>query len=94
MHLTKVLAVVSLQPSLHHLDASIDNEKAIARAQHDAEDPPKKSEAQAVNMTAKSTDDNEEMDRSDIGKKLRAMQDEPWQRLEWVDEDVSSLNLL
>ena len=94
MHLTKVLAIVSLQPNLHHLDASTDNEKAATRAQRDAEDPPKKSEAQAVNMSAKSADDNEEMDKTDFGKKLRAIQEEPWQHLEWVDEDVSCSDLL
>ena len=39
-------------------------------------------------MTVKSSD-GEELDMSATAKTLRAMQEEPWQRLSWVDEEVS-----
>ena len=84
LHLTKVGAVCSLQPLLHHLDAYADQQKADARAGRDIEG---ESEPRAINLTVKSTDD-EELEVGEIGKTLRAMQEEPWQRLEWVDQDV------
>ena len=76
-----------LQPNFLHLDAVADTEKASSRAQREADNPAPESEARAVNMAAKSTD-TEELDMSDIAKELREMQEEPWQRLEWIDEDV------
>ena len=90
LYLTRISGMVSLQPIFHHLDALADNEKLSTRAQHDTDDVPQETEARAVNMTVKSTDE-EELDMSDIAKELREMQEEPWQYLDWIDEDVRRL---
>ena len=87
LHLTRISGMVSLQPIFHHLDALTDNERLSTRVQHDTDDVPQESEARAVNMTVKSTDE-EELDMSDIAKELREMQEELWQRLDWIDENV------
>ena len=54
----------------------------------DAENPGPESEARVVNMAVKSTD-SEELDMGHISKQLREIEEESWQRLEWIDEDVS-----
>ena len=77
-----------MRPKLSHLDALADQEKSSTRAQRDADHVQPESEARAVNMTVKSSD-GEELDMSATAKTLRAMQEEPWQRLSWVDEEVS-----
>ena len=85
----------ALQPQLHHLDALADNERATRRAAaaaaaRDAEDggaAAPEPEARAVNLAIKGTDE-EELDVGGVGTALRAMQEEKWEALEWVDEDV------
>jgi len=87
LHLTRVSTFCMLTPQFHHLDALADNEKASARAQREAENPVQESEARAVNVAVKSTD-NEELDiMGQVAKELREIEEEPWQRLEWVDEN-------
>ncbi|MCJ1318953.1 hypothetical protein MMC15_004285 [Xylographa vitiligo] len=86
LHLTRVSAFCSLTPQFHHLDAMIDNERASTRALREAENPPPEMEARAVNMAVKSND-NEELDMGQIAKELRDIDEEPWQELEWIDED-------
>ena len=88
LHLTRISAFCSLTPQFHHLDATTDNEKAATRAQRETENPPPESEARVVNMAVKSTE-NEELDMGQVATELRDIEEEPWQRLEWVDEDVS-----
>ena len=88
LHLTRVSAFCSLTPQFHHLDAITDNERASSRAQREADNPPPETEARAVNMAVKSTD-NEELDMGQVAKELRDIDEEPWQELEWIDEDVS-----
>ena len=79
--------MVQLRPQLGHLDALADLEKSTPRAPRDAEAPAEETEARAVNMTVKSAD-TEELDTSHIKKLLKAMRDEPWQHLEWIDQEV------
>ncbi|MCJ1394553.1 hypothetical protein MMC18_007432 [Xylographa bjoerkii] len=86
LHLTRVSAFCSLTPQFHHLDAMTDNERASNRAQREAENPPVEAEARAVNMAVKSND-NEELDMGQVAKELRDIDEEPWQELEWIDED-------
>ncbi|MCJ1249852.1 hypothetical protein MMC30_007078 [Trapelia coarctata] len=86
LHLTRVSAFCSLTPQFHHLDAMTDNDRAFIRATRDAENPAPESEARVVNMAVKSTD-SEELDMGQISKQLREIEEEPWQRLEWIDED-------
>lgn len=66
-----------------------DNERVSSRAQREAENPTPESEARAVNMAVKSTD-SEELDMGLMARDLREIHEEPWQQLEWIDEDVSS----
>jgi hypothetical protein len=54
-----------------------------AAAEHQTAEP----EARAVNLTVKSTD-QEQIDVNDIDRALREMQEEPWQCLDWIDESV------
>ena len=89
LHLTRVSAFCSLSPQFHHLDALNEIERASSRAQREAENPAPESEARAVNMTVKSTD-NEELDMGQVAKQLRDIEEEPWQHLEWVDEEVGT----
>lgn len=71
------------------MDAFSDNERASTRtAAREGEAVPQESEARAVNVAVKSADE-EELDMTDVGKTLRVMQEERWQQLEWVDEDVT-----
>ena len=93
LHLTRVSAFCSLTPQFHHLDAITDNERVSNRAVRDAENPPLESEARVVNMAVKSTD-SEELDMGHIAKQLQEIEEEPWQPLEWVDEDVCMAEVL
>ena len=83
-------AICALQPSPYHLDALADLEKTKARAVRNGEGQQQESQARAVNMTVKKTDD-EELDMGEIGQTLRTMQAEKWQTLEWIDQDVRPL---
>ena len=94
MYLTKVDAVVELNPILDHVDALRDNEKATsARGARATGEQADEGEAKAVNMTVKATDEEgEEMEtlgeRSEIIKAMNAMRDEPWQALQYHDSEV------
>jgi hypothetical protein len=87
LHLTRVDAFCTMTPNFQHVDAICDREKSAARAQRDVENPSLETEARAVNATFKSADD-EEIDMNEIQAQLKAMDEEPWQYLEWVDDGV------
>ena len=95
--------MVELRPQLNHLDAVTEPDrtaKRILRAREAAEakrlEEKEAQEAKAVNQTVKSTEskDSDEDDFYGGMKKtnelLTAMRDEKWQRLEWIDQDVSN----
>ena len=91
-------ALVQLRPHFGHLDALNEAKKIIFRSERvpdmrdNAEQEP---EARAVNMAVKSTEGSEEDMYGGMkatAKLLRNMRDEPWQRLAWVDQDVSYVN--
>ena len=92
LYLNKVDAIVQLRPQFAHLDALIDMEKP-ARAQRATENGEEESEAKAVNMSVKSTE-AEETDMyggvNETLKLLKAMREEPWLRMTWIDQDVSN----
>ncbi|MCJ1327010.1 hypothetical protein MMC10_003676 [Thelotrema lepadinum] len=89
LHLTRVAAICALQPSPHHLDALAALELSRARKLRDGEGhQPQETQARAVNMSVKKTDDDE-LDMGEIGQTLRAMQAEKWQSLEWIDQDTT-----
>lgn len=91
--LNRLDAMVMLRPSFGHLDALADQDKSTLpnKLRGSIENPAPESEAKAVTMRAKSTDvdDNESLgDTSSTAKLLKAMREEPWQRLSWIDSEV------
>ena len=88
-------AIVELNPILDHVDALRDNERATsARAARGTGERLEEGEARAINMTIKAIDEEgEEMEtlgeRSEVVRAMNAMRDEPWQRLEYHDSEVS-----
>ena len=85
--------MVQLRPSFAHVDALNDQNKSTMtnKLRGSLENPAPESEAKAVTMRAKSTDvdDTESLgDTSTTAKLLKAMREEPWQRLSWIDSEV------
>ncbi|KAK4696554.1 hypothetical protein P7C71_g1378, partial [Lecanoromycetidae sp. Uapishka_2] len=86
--------MVQLRPKFDHLDALSDQGKSKSRNERADEEGlierPER-EARAVNMAVKSAETNDELDMyggmSETRKLLIAMRDEPWQRLQWIDQD-------
>ena len=98
---TKLDAMVQLRPKFDHLDALRDQGKSNSRTDGlDDMLPTDRSqgEARAVNMAVKSADTNDDLDMyggmSETRKLLVAMRDEPWQRLNWIDQDVYWIPLI
>lgn len=85
--------MVQLRPLFAHLDALTEQDtSALAnKLRGDAGNPPLETEAKAVNMRAKSAEGEDADiygDMSKTAKILKAMREEPWQRLSWVDSEV------
>ena len=78
-----------LRPQLAHIDALNEQTKSTLRMQSGADT--EETEAVYVNMTIKRAE-NEALDsigeQSDVPKVLKAMREEPWQRLAWIDYEV------
>ena len=85
--------MVQLRPHFGHLDAINEQEKSSARSDRTAESRIREERAEDVNMVIKDTADNENVDMyggmNETAKLLRAIRDEPWQRLRWIDQEVS-----
>lgn len=90
--------MVQLRPQFGHIDTLHESDKYVWRQERVFEERaltrPEINEAQAVNMAVKSAESNDDSDMyggmSETAKLLKAMRDEPWQRLHWVDQDVSA----
>ncbi|PQE13739.1 dna-directed RNA polymerase iii complex subunit rpc37 protein [Rutstroemia sp. NJR-2017a BVV2] len=85
LHLTPVDHIVQLRPQFHHIDAHAEQER-----QGRPRDPgtvPRATEARAIHMTVKSNIDGEEDMMDNIGVRIAAAQQEPWQKHRYVDED-------
>lgn len=85
--------MVQLRPQFNHLDALSDLDKPALnpRSKSGTENSIDEPQARAVNMTVKSTDGDETDLHGDMGetaKLLKAMREEPWQRLDWIDSEV------
>ena len=93
-YMSKVDAIVELTANFQHLDALADLEKTSGRSKGNAdEEEPQEPEAKPVNVSVKSAEpDEDEMPggRSEIAELLEDMADEPWQRLQWHDQNVRS----
>lgn len=89
VYFTKVDALCVLRPQLVHLDALNDQNKSILRMQAGADT--EENEAFHVNMTIKKSEGESTDavgDISEVAKLLKAMREEPWQRLSWIDCEV------
>lgn len=97
---TRVDAIVSLRVQFAHLDAMRMQNKPHGQTQQDETEKLKEGKAsrelkaQDVNLRVKDTGDPESTELQYGGipetmKFLRDMADEPWQTLEWIDQDVS-----
>ena len=95
---TKLDCRVQLRPQFGHVDALNEMGKSVRSEangeEKDEEYPPEEeNKAKAVNMAVKSADKDEDSDMyggmSETAKLLRAIRDEPFQRLKWIDQDVS-----
>lgn len=88
--------MVQLRPQFSHIDALHEQDKSVWRQERALEERTinrlDENEPRAVNMAVKSTENNDELDMygamSETAKLLKAMRDEPWQRMSWVDQDV------
>ena len=82
-------ALCVLRPQLIHLDALNDQRKTALRMQSGADT--EESEVIHVNMTIKKSEGDSAdsvADTNEVARLLRAMREEPWQRLSWVDSEV------
>lgn len=100
---TKMDAIVQLRPQFSHLDSVNEVKKTMFRSERPAaerapdirDNVEQEPEARAVNMAVKSTEGSEEDMYGGMrvtARFLRDMRDEPWQRLTWIDQDVSRLD--
>lgn len=91
-------AIVQLRPQFGHLDAISEAKKTMIRSERGSDSRDNlepEAEARAVNMAVKSAEGNEEDMYGTMratAKLLSDMRDEPWQRLAWVDQDVSHVS--
>lgn len=86
-------AVVQLRTQFDHLDALNEESKRMANNQsRKPEDRAKEDRAEDVNMVIKDSGDNDQAEMyggmNETSSLLRAMRDEPWQRLQWVESSV------
>jgi len=83
LHLTPVDQVVQLRPQFHHIDAQTELERRQSRESTAVRgvDP------RAIHMTVKPAVDGEEETTDTMAERIRAVQEEPWRKLKFVDED-------
>ncbi|KAK0636821.1 hypothetical protein B0T17DRAFT_473411, partial [Bombardia bombarda] len=89
LHLTPVSSIVHLRPVPHHLDAATEQERlsrpaAGGPAAGSAAD---KSAGRAIHMTLKAAMDEDGVSTETIADRLRAVQSESWQRMQWVQDE-------
>ncbi|KAL2131869.1 hypothetical protein VTI74DRAFT_4481 [Chaetomium olivicolor] len=90
LHLTPVSSVVHLRPVPHHLDAATEQERlSRAPANAVAEKPAGAAAGRAIHMTIKSAMDSDGgVATETMADRLRNVQTESWQRMEWVHDEA------
>jgi DNA-directed RNA polymerase III subunit RPC5 len=83
LHLTPVDQVVQLRPQFHHIDAQTELERRQSREPIAA----RSADPRAIHMTVKPTVDGEEETTDTMAERIRAVQEELWRKLKFVDED-------
>lgn len=86
LHLTPADQIVQMRPQFHHIDAYAELEFQ-SRARESAAAPSRSLEARAVHLTVKSAIDGEEDTGENMTEKITAVQQEPWTRHRYIDED-------
>ena len=65
----------------------------MLRTERTSEGKTREDRAEDINLVLKETPDNDSFDMyggmNETARLLRLMRDEPWQRLQWIDERVS-----
>lgn len=74
---------MQLRPQFHHIDAQSELERRHSREPTVA----RGADPRAIHMTVKPTVDGEEETTDTMAERIRAVQEEPWQKLKYVDED-------
>jgi len=72
-----------MRPQFHHIDAQTELERGRTREAV----PPRATEPRAIHMTVKPTADGEEETTDTMAERIRSVQEEPWRKLCYVDED-------
>lgn len=84
LHLTPVEYIVQMRPQFHHIDAQTEIDRV--RSQRDAING-RVAEPRAIHMTVKPTAEGEEETTDTMAERIRNVQEEPWRKLKYVDED-------
>ncbi len=84
LHLTPVDHVVQMRPQFHHIDAQTEIDRA--KSQRDPVNV-RVAEPRAIHMTVKPTAEGEEETTDTMAERIRSVQEEPWRKLKYVDED-------
>lgn len=74
---------MQLRPQFHHIDAQTELERRQSREPTAT----RSVDPRAIHMTVKPTVDGEEETTDTMAERIRAVQEEPWRKLEYVDED-------
>ncbi|KAJ2903777.1 hypothetical protein MKZ38_009343 [Zalerion maritima] len=92
LHLTPTTAVLSIRPQHHHIDAMAElNQRRTAAAAAQQQQPSAapagpNAGGRAIHMTIKTGSGNE-VSTETMADRLKAVQNEKWERLEYVDEN-------
>lgn len=95
LHLTPVSSVVHLRPVPHHIDAATEQERLSRAPAGGAAGPgagaggagADKAAGRAIHMTIKSAMDEDGVATETMADRLRNVQTETWQRMEWVHDE-------
>lgn len=87
LHLTPADQIVQMRPQFHHIDAHTEIEHQL-RARESAAGAARSLEARAVHLTVKSAIDGEEDTGENMTERITAVQQEPWTRHRYIDEDT------
>ncbi|KAF4995822.1 hypothetical protein FGRMN_4884 [Fusarium graminum] len=86
LHLTPVSSLVHLRPQLHHIDATVQQERQAA-ATKDSAPSTAGGTARAIHMTVKATGDGETVTTETMADRLRSVQTEHWRTMHYTDEN-------
>ncbi|CAG7561580.1 unnamed protein product [Fusarium equiseti] len=86
LHLTPVSSLVHLRPQLHHIDATVQQERQAAATKESAPTTAGGT-ARAIHMTVKATGDGDAVTTETMADRLRSVQTEHWRTMHYTDEN-------